>query len=35
MWGFEAKLDSTNISDTVLQSACGITFDSSGLLSGL
>jgi flagellar hook protein FlgE len=36
MWGFEAKLDSTNISDTgVNQPACGITFDSNGLLSGL
>jgi flagellar hook protein FlgE len=36
MWGFEAKLDSTNISDTgVNQPACGVTFDSNGLLSGL
>ena len=35
MWGFDAKIDSTKISDTALQFACGITFDSNGLLSGL
>jgi len=36
MWGFEAKLDSTNVSDTGTgQPACGITFDKNGLLSGL
>ena len=36
MWGFEAKLDTTNTSDTgTNQPSCGITFDSNGLLSGL
>jgi len=36
MWGFEAKLDSTNASDTgINQPASGVTFDSNGLLSGL
>jgi flagellar hook protein FlgE len=35
MWGFEAKLDSTNISHTgANQPACGVIFDSNGLLSG-
>jgi len=35
MWGFEAKLDSTNLADTADQAGCGIIFDENGTLSGM
>jgi flagellar hook protein FlgE len=35
MWGFEAKLDSTNLADTADQAGCGILFDENGTLDGM
>jgi flagellar hook protein FlgE len=32
MWGFEAKLDGSNLSDTKEQQACGLAFDQHGAL---
>ncbi|MBN1380274.1 MAG: flagellar hook-basal body complex protein [Deltaproteobacteria bacterium] len=35
MWGFEATLDGTNVSDTDDMAACGLVFDSDGLLDSM
>lgn len=35
MWGFDAKLDGTNISDATEQQASGLTFDENGVLLGM
>ena len=35
MWGFDAKLDGTNLSDATEQQASGVTFDSNGALLGM
>lgn len=35
IWGFDAKLDGTNISDTTEQQASGLTFDKNGALLGM
>ena len=35
MWGFDAKLDDTNVSDVGEQQASGLTFDKNGVLSGM
>jgi flagellar hook protein FlgE len=35
MWGFDAKLDETNLSDVDEQQASGVTFDENGSLSGM
>jgi flagellar hook protein FlgE len=35
VWGFDAKLDDTNLSDTTEQQACGVTFDKNGALLGM
>lgn len=35
IWGFDAKLDDTNLSDTTEQQASGVTFDKNGALLGM
>ncbi len=35
MWGFDAKLDDTNLSNTTDQQASGVTFDKNGALLGM
>jgi flagellar hook protein FlgE len=35
VWGFDAKLDGTNLSDTTEQQASGLTFDRNGALLGM
>lgn len=35
MWGFDAKLDGTNLSDASEQQASGLTFDENGTLLGM
>lgn len=35
IWGFDAKLDDTNLSDTSEQQASGLTFDKNGALLGM
>jgi flagellar hook protein FlgE len=35
MWGFDAKLDGTNLSDTTEQQASGLSFDQNGALMGM
>ncbi|MCE5264247.1 MAG: flagellar hook-basal body complex protein [Deltaproteobacteria bacterium] len=35
MWGFDAKLDGTNLSDATEQQASGLTFDKDGELLGM
>jgi flagellar hook protein FlgE len=35
MWGFEAKLDGDNLSDTDEMAACGFVFDANGMLTGM
>jgi flagellar hook protein FlgE len=35
IWGFDVKLDDTNLSDTTEQQACGMSFDKNGALLGM